>query len=274
MAIFFPHFPKNHHVKKASQHFGSLEGAAVPVPAGTKFVLICYTNRCGSNYLADIIASSGVFNIAGEDLNYENIVQGAKKFGSKSFQAYFAALVERRRKAGHYFLKVAPAHLELLGKSGVLAQILSDTKFVLIERADKLGQAISFAIATQTQKWTSLQPANISEAEASFTPTVIDDAIVSFSEAHMMFYQFFGRNGIVPANVFYEHLVEDPDQCLQAIGKSIGLAGLRHVPGRVRLERQAGPVSEEWRAKYLAMSADGQPEGNVLATPLAARRSA
>lgn len=48
--------------------------AVAPDPA-LRFVFLCFTNRCGSNYLAELLASTGALNPAEEVFNGDTIAE-------------------------------------------------------------------------------------------------------------------------------------------------------------------------------------------------------
>ncbi len=249
--MFVPNVPNNDHLKNIEDFFGSITPGAIKIPTGTKFIFLCYTNRCGSNYVAELFASSGAYNLAGEDLNFDTVVDHSTSHGFKNFQEYFCFLVNMKTKSEVFFLKVAPPHLQLLEKAGILDQINSDSRFVLIERADKLSQAVSFAIAFATGKFTSSINGHTDEKDLKFSADLINNILNGLVENYKMFDLFFAKNGIVPTNINYEQLVDSPAQYLDMINRHLGLDGLSVVPEHVRIERQAGAINALWRDLYL-----------------------
>jgi len=248
---FYPAPANNLHVKKLIDFFGTFEPKPCELPPSMRFVFLCYTNRCGSNYVAELIASSGNYNLAGEDLNFDTVLTHSKKHGFESFQTYFAHLVKIKAAAGVLFIKTAPTHLEILGRSGILDQIIDSTQFILIERADKLAQAISFAIATGTNKYTSLQIASKKASDLVFNRQMVTDILNGFAESHRHFYLFFGRNGLVPEMLVYERFAAQPVEAFANLGTRLCLPAFNAIPDRVRIHRQTDTTNEIWRRQYL-----------------------
>ncbi len=255
---YLPASPHNDHLDKLSAYFGPIEPRAASLPADTEYVFMCFTNRCGSNYLAGLLASNGRYNSANENLNADTVLYHSKLQGIDSFQDYFAWLAGAQRRAGHVFLKAAAPQIELLGRAGILAQIAGHSKFVLVERSDKLGQAISHLLAFATGRFSSRIQDGTDPAQVKFSRRHIDYVIDEICEYYRQFNLFFARNGIVPVQVNYENLVADPKGQIALIGQQLGLMGLSIVPGNLRLERQAGPVNELWRRVYLEGVEDGR----------------
>jgi len=251
MSVFYPVPANNMHLKKIIEFFGALEPAPSEFPPGMRFVFLCYTNRCGSNYVAEIIASSGDYNLAGEDLNFDTVLTHSRNQGFTTFQAYFTHLVKIKAKAGVFFLKTAPTHIELLGRSGLLDQIVASTNFILVERADKLAQAISFAIAMGTNKYTSRQTATKEAADVIFDKQMITNMLGGLAEAHRQFVLFFGRNGLIPEMLVYERVASQPAEAFAGLSNRLAIPALKVALDRVRLERQADSTNDAWRRQYL-----------------------
>ena len=250
---FSPSVTRNSHLANLTAFFGEVapRQAPPPPPPDVKYVFVCYTNRCGSHYFAELLASNGNYNRADENLNWDTVKNHAVKQGFKSFQDYFHWLVSTYQKAGRFFIKVAVAHLELLYRAGILDLIADRSQFLLIERGDKLAQAISHALAFGTGRFTSISAGSLTPEEIMFSRLHIDYIVEEIAEFQKQFDLFFARNGFVPTKIVYEHLVADPAAQIKYAGEQLGLADLWIDPSKLRLEPQAGPVNERWRQSYL-----------------------
>ena len=158
--------------QKPSRH-ATTDAAAFTAPTGTRlprryrllrarrsscrsrlrFVFLCFTNRSGSAYLIDLLASAGITAQALETLNAGAVLPFCREHGVRSFQTYFEHIVRRDARNDIYIVKVAPEQLRLLTEAGILGQIGDSAEFLFMHRADKLGQAISRAIAEQNNRW-------------------------------------------------------------------------------------------------------------------------
>jgi len=247
-----PQVVRNEHLEQIERHFGPLNRASVDFPADVTWVFLCFVNRSGSNYLAEILASSDQYNRATEILNYPQVLDTSKRRGFTRFQDFLAHIVTRQQQSGHYFLKAALQHLEILARAGVLDQIAGRSRFIMLERNDVLAQAISFAIAFKTRAFSSEEEGSASPQDLDFSRETIDRHLDSIAMSRQQFAKFFGRNGIVPVPITYERLVCDPEGEVAWLAREIGLSDFRADMSRVRLQRQAGPVNDEWRRRYLS----------------------
>ena len=249
--ILYPTVPNNEHLRRIEALFGHVAVPAAAIPPHRAIVFLCYTNRSGSNYLADALASTGRLNLAGELLNHQAVVADTARHAHASFADFLAAQLRWRMVDGRVAMKVATMHLELLGRAGVLEHCRETARYVFIERADRLAQAISAEIASQTGQWTTHTTVEVPIERVRFSRERIVKAIGGFSEDNREFDLFFGLNSIVPAHVVYEHLVADPAAQVRAIGATLGLPDLRMDPSRITVQRQAGALNARWRELFL-----------------------
>jgi LPS sulfotransferase NodH len=249
--LYAPRVAPNGHLDALLPHFGHLGSGTLNISDDMQFLLLCYTNRSGSNYLAELLASNGRIRRAGENLNAETVLNHSRKRDFKTFYDYFNFLVRHTQLNNFVSLKVAPAHIELLAVSGILDQIIERCKFVVIERNDKLGQAISHSIAFHTGKFMSTMPDKANIPPPVFDAEELTTIIENIAEAYKQFNLFFARNGIVPVHVAYEHLVSRPGPIVRYIGQEIGLPDLSVDPKNITLEKQASKLNQEWRRLYL-----------------------
>jgi LPS sulfotransferase NodH len=85
-----------------------------------------------------------------------------------------------------------------------------------------------------------------------YSRQIIDDVLNHIANCHRDFDLFFGMNGIVPARVDYEDLVEQPHLYMSVLARKLDLTDLRVNPGKVAIARQADAINLEWRRRYLA----------------------
>jgi LPS sulfotransferase NodH len=251
----FVHAPiveRNEHLDRLEQHFGPVVRQPGIYPASVSFVFLCFTNRSGSNYLAELLASGGAYNRASEMLNWPAVLEISKRRKHERFQEFFAGLARRRQKSGCFIIKAALQHLDILTRAGVLDQVAGRSQFVMIERNDVLAQAISFAIAFATGAFSSAAEGSARPQDIAYSRETIDRHIQAIAQSRQQFSLFFGRNGIVPVRMLYERLIADPEGEACWLARELGLKDFSIDRSKVLLERQSGPVNDEWRRRYLS----------------------
>jgi LPS sulfotransferase NodH len=223
----------------------------VPDPA-LRFVFLCFTNRCGSNYLAELLASTGALNRAEEVFNGETIAEHARAQGLGSFAAYADFLCRRLAREGRLLSKIGLEQLLMLTETGLLDQIGDRAQFLLIERQDRLAQAISLLVAIQTQQWTSRHSRRMGDEALVYDRRILVEQQALIAQQNFGFYRFFASNGIVPRHIAYEQLEAAPEAMVAEIGAWIGRPGLVADPATLPIARQQSPIKAAWRARYEA----------------------
>ena len=235
-------------VAEVETHFKRFPPAPIQPAALGPLLGLCFTNRSGSNYLANILASTGAFNEAGEFFLPGTVLEKARPLGMRSLDDYLIYLRRTLAVGGRLATKLAIGHLVLLGEAGLLDD---EARFLLIEREDVLGQAISTCIAWQNLQWTSHQAKTCPDEELVYDRARIDGTILNIRIRMALFEETFTILGTTPHRVRYETLIEDPQAVVDGVAAWLGLGPLTIDPGRINLERQARAVNAAWRARYL-----------------------
>ena len=70
------------------EHFYGASQVTCEMPSGIRFLFLCFTNRCGSTYLADLLTSTGVFGRIFESLNASEVLRVSAEHNLTSLQRY------------------------------------------------------------------------------------------------------------------------------------------------------------------------------------------
>jgi len=244
----------------ADEHAARIAAALRPLGAGAdiamprqRLLLLCFSNRCGSNYLATLLAATGVFNEAGEFFSADTVLEHAAARQLGSLRAYVADLPALAAAVDPWLAaKASVDQLMMLADAGILDDMAGRLRYVLLERRDQLGQAISRCIAAQNGRWTNRHASRLPDTALFYDRAAIDTEIGRVALANAGFYAFFAANGIVPVHLAYEDLVADPSGTVASVGVALGFPDLVPDFARVAIRRQAGDVNTAWRARYLA----------------------
>lgn len=240
-------------------------------------LLLCSHPRSGSTLLGEDLYATGVFGCPLEyfhrgfrpafaerwqahdlgalrDAVHRHRTDPSGLFSSKLFWKDVEDIVAEREPALAAELGASPrgpaAAQAYRRLHALLADWFPNPTFIHLTRKDRLRQAISALVATQTQQWRAIpgqgreQP--LQGIAYDYERILALVAAVDRSNAHWT--GFFAANGIVPHALGYEDLLADQAPALRALFDALGYAG--PAPAR-RMHRQASPASEQWLARFL-----------------------
>ncbi len=244
-------------------------GAQLELPPRVRFVFLSFTNRSGSAYLIDLLASSGITAQALETLNAGAVLPFCREHGMPSLQAYFEHIVGRDARNDIYIVKVASEHLRLLTEAGILGEIRDRAEFLFMHRSDKLGQAISRAIAEQNNRWGWNSPSDFPDDRLEYSAERITQHIYDIGLLNQAVEEFFALNGITPISVEYERLLSQPQHELDEIARRLRLPPATIDPARLTSRQQANAINHGWRTRFLQETEPppGTTPGPVPAAP-------
>ncbi len=223
-----------------------------PIDPALKFLFVCFTNRCGSNYLAHLIASTGIINLAEEAFNESVVREHAEEHGLRSLHDYVNFLGRRLNMSGWLTAKISVEQLVMLTECGILDEIVGRTKFILIERQDRVAQAVSRLVAAQNSQWTSQQAPMMPDDQLVYSRERLDRQQATIEFSNHAFYRFFATNGLAPKHIAYEALLRAPDRHLAEIGAWLGFDAFAGNPAALPIQRQESAVKSAWKARYRA----------------------
>jgi LPS sulfotransferase NodH len=263
--------PSNHE-REIVRYFKTIKSEAQhpqqfkPYPS----VFVCFANRSGSNYLAELLASTGKMPRAREIFNVPVVLKLSKQNKAESFRHFCEILARSYAVEGLFASKVGWQQLYFLAKARMIPEVFAAPRFIHVRRRDLLGQAISFVIAHQTGAWTSEQ---IAEREPVYDSVAIADQMGRIADAAARFEQFFATFGFPHLDVVYEDFVKDKAGCVSAITTWLGLGPSTIKEEETHFQRQRNTINDQWRERFLAEHTAYFDSDRPAAAPLARKQA-
>lgn len=213
---------------------------------------IGFYNRSGSNLLADYLRNTPYFSGFHEQLNFNTVETQAAEWGVKSFPDFIREATIRF--GGGQFVhgfKASVDQLMMLQRFNIPKMFKGGMRIIHITRRDLVGQAVSFQIANQTQRWTSQQAGLGAEVKVVFDEkqiTNIIDAAQKSANGISMFSDIFGYPRL---HVSYEELVQSPSQTLGRVARFTGQEVTEWPIGNPKISRQASELNNHFRKMYI-----------------------
>ena len=216
---------------------------------------ICTAPRSGSNWLAELLHSTGVLGQPLEYFNgYSRRVLDDPTYPDDPRQQVQRILTMGKTPNGVYALKMFAYQFRAVETHVRLSQDLPNLHFVFLRRRDILGQAVSWARALQTNQYRSTQP---SAGEATYNHAAILERLRIIIEEYALWDSYFARNGLSPVELNYEDMLEAPQKACDRVAKLFGLEDQAVIrTERINLVIQRDVVNEEWRRRFVAEEGD------------------
>jgi LPS sulfotransferase NodH len=206
---------------------------AFPPTPTLRSYMVCALPRSGSSLLCEVLAST---ELAGAPAEFFE-------------PTMMAALLARKTSPNGVFGIKAMYHQmrDTLGSTSP-AEYFPNLRYVYVTRRDRVGQAVSFARAIQTEQWTSHQPRG---KPPKFDRAQIADLLAWIEREERAWEDFFESEGATPLHVVYEDFVAQLEETvLSVLGfLEVSLPPQFTVPAP-EMERQADRLSDDWKQRF------------------------
>jgi LPS sulfotransferase NodH len=220
-------------------------------PLADRGYMICATPRSGSNYLCQLLASTGQL---GHPLEYFNTA-GQRKDTDPKYPKDPRAQIDIVRSMGAtpngiYAVKVLPLQYQRARKKVDLFHELPNLKFLRLRRRDLLGQAISLSRVEQTGQ---IMASDRARRKPIYDAQYIRSCIRALQARESIWDQVMIEFGVQPLTVEYEDVMRNPQSAVDQVAALMGLAALPPInPALVLVTVQRDGESEAWRQRFLA----------------------
>ena len=220
----------------------------------TRGYVVCSHARSGSNYLCQLLSSTGQLGNPQDWFNGHGIRgRDDPHYPLEPRLQLQQVLARGMTNNGVYGMKMFCESFERIAGMDWASE-LPDIRWVCLERLDLLGQAISDVRSTQTQQYRSTAQ---SRAAPRFDHAAIRESLVRISRNHARWKLFFGRNGITPLHLTYESVTANPQHAVDAIASLMDIEASPAIRwDHVTLEMQRDSLSDEWRERFVAVEGD------------------
>lgn len=226
-------------------------------------VFICFTNRCGSNFLADLLAATGKLPRAGKYFNAPTVIDRASRAGIAGFDAYCHLLHEKQAQDGHLLAKAGIEQLAMLARRGYFGTLFPKPHLIHVHRYDVVAQAVSFLLTRHTGQWIAGRENTAAGEGAQYDRMKIAAHIERVGLENVMIRQSLQVNRLRHLPVQYEHLAATPDRTVAMIAEWLGLGSVAIDPKRLKVARQASDLTRQFHDRYLSEMAQAgiEPSG-------------
>ncbi|GLQ79250.1 hypothetical protein GCM10007881_27680 [Mesorhizobium huakuii] len=214
-----------------------------------KGVAILTEARSGSEWLGSLANSTGTLGQSAEWLDTDTL-----GFKPKSFDELLSGVIERgRTENGRFAVKLFPRHLDWSqAKYGTdfLAECVRRHAMglILLERRDRLRQAISYCRAKASGRWRSTMDV-ADRVVPQYDFAGICQAYFLIGQSYAFWEAYLRMSGLPYDHLFYEDLVDDPRPYIASVARQLSV----EMPSgefRTNLRVQRDTRTEEWAERF------------------------
>ena len=210
---------------------------------------ICTAPRSGSNFLSQLLSSTGQL---GRPLEYFN-GPGRRYFDDPRYPDDRSAQIEKiltmgATSNGIYGLKIFAHQHDWIEGEVKWAALLPGLQFIFLRRRDILGQAISWVRALQTGQYRHGQA---SIGDAAFDGQAILDRLRAIATEYARWEMYFARNEIATLRFYYEDVVDAPQQAVDSVAGLFNLHLACADARQISVIVQRDETTENWRKRFV-----------------------
>lgn len=212
-------------------------------------IILAFTNRSGSNHLAELICKSPKVYGFREDLNREQTVWAKKAHQINNLTDYLQFIVARQAKADAAFgLKASAEQIRIVNEFG-FDICFNAVKIVRAHRRDRVAQAVSLFVARRTKQWSSKMSA--ADACLDYDPKELRRALNDIQCMESALDLVLSSTKYPVCDVYYEDLCADRETELARVSGFLDLSlPTKNQP--VELEKQASDKKTELVSRFRA----------------------
>ncbi len=212
-------------------------------------LLVAATPRVGSNYLCELMASTGELGVPREYFNHV----GRRKYDDPNYPSDLRGQLRQIRTTGRTpngiaGVKMHPFQVQEHPKDLLKAVgKLGPTMVIRLRRRDELGRAISWVRASQTN---AHRAGDRLEAEATYSREAIEGAATWLQEQDAWWDSILPQHGWPIVDIAYEDLADDPQSQIDRVASEVGVRVATVRPQLVTLRVQRDDLTEVWRESF------------------------
>ncbi|MBT4522022.1 MAG: hypothetical protein HOC23_18640 [Halieaceae bacterium] len=190
---------------------------------------VAFSNRSGSTFLTEIMHQVG-FSIPprAEIFNSDWVIPSCKKNDIPSFTRYFLRIISGWNKNQQVGFKIGARQLFWLTRTGLLSHFRS-VKVIHSKRQDRISQAISFYIATQTGQWHSNMEKKDDMGPIPYSRDDILRCLYTIHDGQQLVDYYTDIHNTPTISVDYEDTLADPGREISRLASFLGSPELADV---------------------------------------------
>lgn len=221
--------------------------------APNRILFLLFNSRSGSSYAGRILSNAPQFGPVDESLNVGQLEAIRLHHHLANDAEALRWMVNNRGTSEAFGVKGGPAALATAIRLGFLAQLIDRTRFAMIERRDKIAQAVSkykmelTGVAQSTNEGPG-KPVSTQD----YSRADIDRQLISIDNGNRRLRAFLSEIGVEGPTFFYEDICESPLDFVNGVFAHIGFEKLKALDTQTDIQKIGDAINAEWIERYNA----------------------
>jgi trehalose 2-sulfotransferase len=213
-----------------------------------KGTLILTEGRSGSNWLGSLTKATGVL---GNSEEWFAKWAWPKKLKNATPDTYINSMISKASTSNGYFCaKIFPAHahyFNVIYGQDLVQNLIErfDCNIVMLDRRDRMRQAVSYARGIQTAQWKS---SGTAKREATYDAMMIARCFFLVNQSYEFWRNYTTIRDIKVTCFTYEDLIGAPDAYVRAIAKHAGESVDNIAESPLKIQRDE--ITEVWLTRF------------------------
>lgn len=218
--------------------------------APEKILIILFASRAGSNYLGQLLSSTGWFREIGESFRPTQLTKIRDRYGLADHYEAAQWMIDNRGTPHAFGFKAGFNVLTSAAELGFLSEAAERAQFVLLRRHDRVAQAVSLVKGKLSGQMHSGQPVQraLTDADYDFEAIAFQGAIIAAREAQ--FADLTDRLGKSAPILYYEDILSRPEEHVRRLCELMELPMPASYEPNLRLSVLRDDLSARWAERF------------------------
>lgn len=224
--------------------------------APENILIVLFASRSGSNYLGQLLSSTGWFSEIGESFRASQLNKIRDRYCLVDHHAAAQWMIDNRGTPNAFGFKAGFTVLTAAAELGFLTEVLDRAQLIMLRRRDRVAQAVSIVKSRLTGRNHSGQPEGLSVTDADYDADAIAFQVAAISEVEGQLMEFADRLGKTAPVFWYE------DICANPRGSVADICGLMdlEMPSRYEPQVRVRVLRDDLSARWVQRFRDEHPE--------------
>ena len=213
-------------------------------------LIVLFAARAGSNYLGQLLSSTGWFREIGESCRPSQLIKIRDRHRLADCHSAAQWMIDNRGTPAAFGMKAGALVLIAAAQLGLLPELVGRSRFLHLRRRDRVAQAVSMYKARLGGRTHTLQPEARMFTDDDYDALGIAAEIQRIDVAEAQFASLLDLVGQPASTLYYEDILEAPEASVAQVCNELGLTMPEPYVPSIRLGILRDDLSARWRDRF------------------------